>query len=64
MTTPLALSTNRGEDGTLLLTATGELDLSNVDAFAQALTNAINETGAVNENGAAEAIAEVDVTKS
>lgn len=60
MTTPLALSTNRGDDGTLLLTATGELDLSNVDTFAQALTDAINETDAVNENGGAEAPVTVD----
>jgi anti-anti-sigma factor len=43
VTTPLALNTNRGDDGTLVLSATGELDLSNVDTFSQALTDAINE---------------------
>ena len=44
MTTPLALNTNRGDDGTLVLSAAGELDLSNVDTFTQALTDAIDAT--------------------
>ena len=42
MSTPLALNTGRFRDGTLVLSAAGELDLSNVKAFAQALTDAIN----------------------
>jgi anti-anti-sigma factor len=44
VTTPLALNTNRGDDGTLVLSAAGELDLSNVDTLTQALTDAINAT--------------------
>jgi anti-anti-sigma factor len=44
VTTPLALNTNRGDDGTLVLSAAGELDLSNIDTFTQALTDAINGT--------------------
>jgi anti-anti-sigma factor len=42
VTTPLALNTNRGDDGTLVLSAAGELDLSNVDTFTQALTDSID----------------------
>jgi len=45
VTTPLALNTNRGDDGTLVLSAAGELDLSNIETFAQALSRAINESG-------------------
>lgn len=37
MATPLSLDTVRRGDGTLVLRATGELDLSNVDAFRDAL---------------------------
>lgn len=39
MSTPLTLSTGRGDDGTPVLTATGEIDLSNVDAFSRALAD-------------------------
>ena len=40
MATPLTLNTDRGADGTPRVTATGEIDLSNIDAFTQALTTA------------------------
>jgi anti-sigma B factor antagonist len=40
MATPLTLNTDRGPDGTPRVTATGEIDLSNVDRFIQALTAA------------------------
>ena len=45
MTTPLALNTNRGDDGTLVLSAAGELDLSNVGTFVQAINEAIDQAG-------------------
>lgn len=38
MTTSLTLDTVRSTDGRLVLTATGEIDLSNVEPFSQALT--------------------------
>jgi anti-anti-sigma factor len=38
MTTSLTLDTVRSTDGRLVLTATGEIDLSNVEPFRQALT--------------------------
>lgn len=41
MATPLSLDTVRRGDGTLVLRATGELDLSNVDAFRDALEDAL-----------------------
>lgn len=40
MVTPLTLSTDSRDDGSLVLRATGELDLSNVATFAAALTDA------------------------
>ena len=40
MATPLSLDTDRRDDGTLVLSATGELDLSNIDAFTGALAAA------------------------
>jgi anti-anti-sigma factor len=43
MTTLLTLDTTRGDDGTLVLTAAGEIDLSNIDGFNQALTTATTE---------------------
>ena len=43
MSTPLALNTSRFQDGTLVLSAAGELDLSNVNTFAQALTDALSD---------------------
>lgn len=44
MPTSLTLDTERRDDGKLVLVAAGEIDLSNIDTFAQALTTAINET--------------------
>jgi anti-anti-sigma factor len=40
MATPLTLSTERGADGTPRVTAVGEIDLSNIDVFTEALTRA------------------------
>lgn len=45
MPTSLHLDTTRGGDGQLVLSAAGEIDLSNVDAFTTALTTAIAEIG-------------------
>jgi anti-anti-sigma factor len=44
MPTSLTLDTAR-RDGQVVLTATGEIDLSNVDAFSQALSAATTEAG-------------------
>jgi anti-anti-sigma factor len=44
MRTLLTLDTARRDDGKLVLTAAGEIDLSNVDTFTRALTTAIAET--------------------
>jgi anti-anti-sigma factor len=43
MATSLTLDTARCSDGKLVLIATGEIDLSNIDAFNQALTAATTE---------------------
>lgn len=43
MTTSLTLDTVRSGDGELALIAAGEIDLSNIDAFDQALTLATAE---------------------
>jgi anti-anti-sigma factor len=40
MSTPLTLDTTRNQDGKLVLIATGEIDLSNIGAFDQALAAA------------------------
>ena len=40
----LTLDTARSDDGKLVLIAEGEIDLSNIDTFTQALTTAIAET--------------------
>jgi anti-anti-sigma factor len=45
MPTPLTLNTEHGDDGRIVLIAAGEIDLSNIDAFSQALTAAITEEG-------------------
>jgi anti-anti-sigma factor len=42
MATPLHLSTERREDGTTVLTAVGELDLSNTATLADALGEALS----------------------
>ena len=44
MSTLLTLDTARSNDGRLVLVAEGEIDLSNIDTFTQALTTAIEET--------------------
>src|SRR5271156_1767338 len=44
MSTLLTLDTARSNDGRLVLIAAGELDLSNIDTFTEALTTAIDET--------------------
>jgi anti-anti-sigma factor len=43
MATSLTLDTTRGNDGNLVLIAGGEIDLSNVEVFTQALTSATSE---------------------
>jgi anti-anti-sigma factor len=44
MPTSLTLDTTRCNDGKLVLVAAGEIDLSNIDAFNQALTAATTES--------------------
>jgi anti-anti-sigma factor len=44
MSTLLTLDTTRSDDGKPMLIAAGEIDLSNVDKFTQALDTAIAET--------------------
>jgi anti-anti-sigma factor len=43
MATPLTLHTDRGSDGTPLLSAIGEIDISNIDAFDDALAAATTD---------------------
>ncbi len=45
----LTLDTARSDDGKLVLIAAGEIDLSNIDTFTQALTAAITETAGSGE---------------
>ena len=47
MPTPLSLATDRRGDGTVVLHATGELDLSNVAEFERALDDALTSQGPV-----------------
>lgn len=44
MSTLLTIDTARSNDGKLVLTASGEIDLSNIDRFTHALDTAIEET--------------------
>ncbi|OBJ55632.1 STAS domain-containing protein [Mycobacterium sp. 1423905.2] len=44
MATQLTLNTDRGADGTPRVTATGEIDLSNIEQFTQALSSASGGT--------------------
>ena len=44
MPTSLTLDTARSTDGKMILSAAGEIDLSNVDTFARALATAIADT--------------------
>jgi anti-sigma B factor antagonist len=41
MTTELTLTTGPGPDGALVLTAAGEIDMSNAETFARALAEAV-----------------------
>jgi anti-sigma B factor antagonist len=43
MTTALTCTTDRGPDGTVVLAAGGEIDLSNADSFSAALAGARQE---------------------
>ncbi len=49
MSTRLTLDTARRDNGLLVLTAAGEIDLSNIDTFTQALGTAITQTGGSGE---------------
>jgi anti-anti-sigma factor len=49
MPTSLTLETARSNDGALVLTAVGEIDLSNIDAFDQALATASGEAASGGE---------------
>jgi anti-anti-sigma factor len=49
MPTSLTLDTGRSVEGGLVLTATGEIDLSNVEPFSQALTTAVADTDSADE---------------
>jgi anti-anti-sigma factor len=49
MPTLLNLDTARRDSGELVLTAVGEIDLSNIDVFTQALISAIAENGHLGE---------------
>jgi anti-anti-sigma factor len=41
MATPLSISTGLRDDGTVVVSATGELDMSNVDALSAAIAEAM-----------------------
>lgn len=45
MVTPLSVNADRGDDGGPLVVVKGEIDLSNVETFIQALTAAIAGAG-------------------
>lgn len=45
MPTPLGVRTDRRDDNTVVLRVTGELDLSNVEAFTDALAAALGRHG-------------------
>lgn len=51
MATPVKVTTGRGDDGTVLLRAAGELDLSNIEAFAEAIAAADSESVVVDFTG-------------
>lgn len=48
MATPLSVDTHRRDDGTVVLRASGELDMSNIDVFVSALKDAL---GAASQDG-------------
>lgn len=41
MATPLTIEKDRRDDGTVVVRASGELDMSNIDAFSTALNDAL-----------------------
>lgn len=45
MPTPLTVRTDRRADGTVVLSADGELDLSNIDAFTEAIAAVVDGDG-------------------
>lgn len=45
MTTPLTVTADRGDDGTPLLVASGEIDLSNVETFTEGLVSVVEAAG-------------------
>ncbi|MET1073142.1 MAG: STAS domain-containing protein [Umezawaea sp.] len=45
MTTPLTLTPGRGPDGAAILRVVGEIDMSNTDALAAALDDALDDSG-------------------
>ncbi|WP_410652254.1 STAS domain-containing protein [Amycolatopsis sp. cmx-4-54] len=47
MSTQLTLTTDSREDGVVLLIASGEIDMSNVDAFGEALADATRKGTAI-----------------
>lgn len=49
MPTTLTLDTAHGNDGKPVLVAAGEIDLSNIDTFAQALTAAVTDAASSGE---------------
>lgn len=49
MATSLTLDTSRSGDGELVLTATGELDLSNIESFTQALARDVADAAGRDE---------------
>ncbi len=42
MSTPVTVATSRGAHGRIVLTAAGELDMTNIDRFNQALAEALS----------------------
>ena len=44
MNTPVTVSTGRSADGQVVVTAIGELDMTNVDEFSRALDDALRQT--------------------
>jgi anti-anti-sigma factor len=58
MPTSLTLDTARSVDGRLVLTAAGEIDLSNVEPFSQALTMAVADA----DSGGGESTLTVDLS--
>ena|SRR5690349_9104208 len=44
MATPVSLSTGRSADGQIVVTAAGELDMSNIDDFGRLLAEAAEQT--------------------